>query len=170
MRQRTRSYTVIARCCQGVNVCRAGLVLRSHSPQSCLHTQCSGTSQTASSTIRCAIHRARGNCRPRPARKTAGLQPRTNAGSAFLVVDYRGYGKSQGEPSERGLYQDADAAYAELLHLGYGPERIVIQGESLGTAIAVDLAMRKQCAGVILESPLMSAGRMAGKVLPFSVH
>jgi uncharacterized protein len=90
-----------------------------------------------------------------------------DAGSAFLVVDYRGYGKSQGQPSERGLYQDADAAYSELLHLGYGPERIVIQGESLGTAVAADLAMRKQCAGVILESPLMSAGRMAGKVLPF---
>lgn len=90
-----------------------------------------------------------------------------NAGSAFLVVDYRGYGKSQGQPSERGLYQDADAAYADLLHLGYPPERILVQGESLGTAIAVDLATRKQCAGVILESPLMSAGRMAGKVLPF---
>src|SRR5689334_18148591 len=41
------------------------------------------------------------------------------AGSSFLVLDYRGYGKSQGQPSERGLYQDADAAYAELLHLGY---------------------------------------------------
>jgi uncharacterized protein len=90
-----------------------------------------------------------------------------SAGSAFLVVDYRGYGKSQGHPSEHGLYQDADAAYAELLHLGYLPERIIIQGESLGCAIAVDLAIRKQCAGVILESPLMSAGRIAGTVLPF---
>lgn len=90
-----------------------------------------------------------------------------DAGSAFLVVDYRGYGKSQGQPSERGLCQDADPAYAELLRLGYGPERIIVQGESLGTAIAVDLAMRKECAGVILESPLMSAGSMAGSVLPF---
>jgi uncharacterized protein len=90
-----------------------------------------------------------------------------DAGSAFLVVDYRGYGKSEGHPSERGLYEDADAAYAEVLQLGYPPERIIVQGESLGTAAAVDLAMRKKCAGVILESPLMSAGRTAGTVLPF---
>jgi fermentation-respiration switch protein FrsA (DUF1100 family) len=76
-------------------------------------------------------------------------------------------GRGQGQPSERALCHDADAAYAELLHLGYSPERIIVQGESLGTAIAVDLAIRKQCAGVILESPLMSAGRMAGTVLPF---
>ena len=89
------------------------------------------------------------------------------AGSAFLVVDYRGYGKSEGRPSERGLNEDADAAYAELLQLGYAPERIIVQGESIGTAIAVDLAMRKPCAGVILESPLMSAGKIAGTVLPF---
>jgi fermentation-respiration switch protein FrsA (DUF1100 family) len=94
-------------------------------------------------------------------------QAARDAGSAFLVLDYRGYGKSQGRPSERGLYQDADAAYADLLHLGYAPERIIVQGESLGTAIAVDLALRKQCAGLILESPLMSAGRIAGTVLPF---
>jgi fermentation-respiration switch protein FrsA (DUF1100 family) len=90
-----------------------------------------------------------------------------DAGSAFLVVDYRGYGKSASHPSERGLYEDADAAYAELLQLGYAPERIIVHGESLGTAIAVDLAIRNRCAGVILESPLMSAGRIAGTVLPF---
>ena len=90
-----------------------------------------------------------------------------DAGSAFFVLDYRGYGKSKGHPSERGLYQDADAAYARLLQLGYPPDRIVIQGESLGTAVAVDLAMRRQCAAVILESSLMSAGKVAGTVVPF---
>lgn len=89
------------------------------------------------------------------------------AGSAFLVVDYRGYGKSEGQPSEHGLYQDADAAYSELLRLGFGPDRIIVQGESLGTAVAVDLATRRDCAGVVLESPLMSASRIAGTVLPF---
>jgi fermentation-respiration switch protein FrsA (DUF1100 family) len=88
------------------------------------------------------------------------------AGSAFLVVDYRGYGKSRGRPSERGLYQDGDAAYADLLELGYTPEQIILQGESLGTAVAVDLAARKQCAGLILESPLKSLRAMAGMVLP----
>ncbi|MFL6463986.1 MAG: alpha/beta hydrolase [Bryobacteraceae bacterium] len=88
------------------------------------------------------------------------------AGSAFLVVDYRGYGKSRGHPSERGLYEDAHAAYADLLALGYAPDRIILQGESLGTAVAVDLATRKQCAGLILESPLKSLRAMAGTVLP----
>jgi uncharacterized protein len=90
-----------------------------------------------------------------------------NAGSAFFVLDYRGYGKSKGHPSERGLYDDADAAYARLIELGYSPDRIVIQGESLGTAVAVDLAARRQGAAVILESPLMSAGKVADTVLPF---
>ncbi len=88
------------------------------------------------------------------------------AGSAFLVVDYRGYGKSQGHPSERGLYEDADAAYADLLALGYAPDQIILQGESLGTAVAVNLAARKRCAALILESPLLSLGAMAGTVLP----
>ena len=88
------------------------------------------------------------------------------AGSAFLVVDYRGYGKSQGHPSERGLYEDGDAAYADLLSLGYKPEQIILHGESLGTTVAVDLATRKQCAGVVLESPLLSLRAMARTVLP----
>lgn len=90
-----------------------------------------------------------------------------SAGSAFLVVDYRGYGKSQGQPSERGLYNDADAGYARLIQLGYPPDRIIVQGESLGTAVAADLAIRRQCAAVILESPLISVGKIAKTVLPF---
>jgi fermentation-respiration switch protein FrsA (DUF1100 family) len=90
-----------------------------------------------------------------------------DAGSAFLVLDYRGYGKSHGGPSERGLYEDGDAAYGDLVRLGYAPDRIIVQGESLGTAVAVDLAIRHHCAAVILESPLMSVGKIAGTILPF---
>jgi uncharacterized protein len=89
------------------------------------------------------------------------------AGSAFFVLDYRGYGKSKGHPSERGFYDDADAAYSRVVQIGYAPDRIIIQGESLGTAVAVDLATRRRCAAVILESPLMSAGKVADTVLPF---
>lgn len=89
------------------------------------------------------------------------------AGSAFFVIDYRGYGKSEGRPSERGFYEDADAAYARLLELGYAQDHIIVQGESIGTAVAVDLATRKPCAGVILESPLISVGKIAGTVVPF---
>jgi hypothetical protein len=89
-----------------------------------------------------------------------------SAGSAFFVLDYRGYGKSEGRPSECGLYQDAEAAYADLLDLGYTSNRIILHGESLGTAVAVNLALNKRCAAVILESAPMSLSKMAGRVVP----
>jgi fermentation-respiration switch protein FrsA (DUF1100 family) len=87
-------------------------------------------------------------------------------GSAILVLDYRGYGKSAGYPSERGLYLDADAAYDALLQLGYRPDQVILHGESLGTAVAVELAARRPCAGLVLESPLASLSEMAGTVVP----
>jgi len=89
------------------------------------------------------------------------------AGSSLLIVDYRGYGKSEGRPSEQGVYKDAGAAYDWLIGRGHAPARIVIHGESLGTAIAVDLAARQQCGGVILEMPFNSAARVAAGILPF---
>jgi fermentation-respiration switch protein FrsA (DUF1100 family) len=89
------------------------------------------------------------------------------AGSAVLILDYRGYGKSQGRPTEEGIYQDAEAAYRALLGLGFAADRIVLHGESLGTAVATDLASRMPCGGLILESPLMSVHEMAAQVLPW---
>jgi hypothetical protein len=88
------------------------------------------------------------------------------AGSSLLIPDYRGYGKSEGKPSEAGLYMDADAAYQWLIEQGHTAERIVIQGESLGTAVAIDLAARKSCAGVVLEAPFNSASQVAAGILP----
>ena len=88
------------------------------------------------------------------------------AGSAVVVLDYRGYGKSQGRPTERGLYEDADAAYDELTRRGYASNQIILHGESLGTAVATELASRRKCAALILESPLASLSRMAGQVVP----
>ena len=88
------------------------------------------------------------------------------AGSSILLLDYRGYGKSQGSPSEKGLYADAEAAYEHLIGRGYAPERIVLYGESLGTAAAVDLASRRPCAGVILEAPFTSGRDLASRLLP----
>ena len=90
----------------------------------------------------------------------------TAAGSSILMLDYRGYGKSGGSPSEHGLYTDADAAYLYLLSHGYNAQHIVLQGESLGTAVAVDLASRKACAGVVLEAAFTSGGDVANTVLP----
>ena len=89
------------------------------------------------------------------------------AGSSLLIPDYRGYGKSEGKPSEAGLYLDADAAYQWLIDQGHTPAQIVIQGESLGTAVAIDLAARRPCAGVVLEAPFNSASQVAAGLLPF---
>jgi len=91
------------------------------------------------------------------------IQEITAAGSALLMLDYRGYGKSEGRPTERGLYADAEAGYEYLRPLG---RPIVAHGESLGTVVAVDLAARRPCAGVVLEAPFSSARAVAARVLP----
>jgi fermentation-respiration switch protein FrsA (DUF1100 family) len=88
------------------------------------------------------------------------------AGSSVLLLDYRGYGRSEGKPGESGLYRDADAAYEWLIGKGYTPTQIILHGESLGTAVAAELASRRQSAGVILEAPFTSARAVAGRVLP----
>jgi len=88
------------------------------------------------------------------------------AGSSLLIPDYRGYGKSEGSPSEAGLYSDADAAYQWLIDQGHTRDRIIIQGESLGSAVAVDLAARSPCAGVVLEAPFNSVSGVAAGILP----
>jgi fermentation-respiration switch protein FrsA (DUF1100 family) len=88
------------------------------------------------------------------------------SGSAVMLLDYRGYGRSEGSPSETGMYRDADAAYDELVRMGFEPARIVLYGESLGTAAAVDLGARRPCAGLILEAPMSSAQDVASGILP----
>ncbi len=88
----------------------------------------------------------------------------TAAGSSILVLDYRGYGKSEGSPEEQGLYRDAQAGYEWLRQLGAA--RIVVHGESLGSAVALELAARNTVAAVILEAPFSSGRDMAATVLP----
>ena len=88
------------------------------------------------------------------------------AGTPMLIIDYPGYGKSEGSASEQGCYRAADAAYENLSARGYAPEQIVLYGESLGTAVAVDMASRKPCAGVVLEAPFPSARAVAARVVP----
>ena len=90
----------------------------------------------------------------------------TSAGSSLLMIDYRGYGKSAGRPSENGLYKDADAAYDHLIRSGYRPDQIILHGESLGTAVAIDLASRRSCAALVVEAPFTSAKDVARTVLP----
>ena len=89
-------------------------------------------------------------------------------GFDVLAFDYRGYGLSEGEAfDETGLYADADAAYEYLRIQGERPERIVLYGESLGTAVAADLAARKRCGALILESGFSSASDLAHQALPW---
>ncbi|MEI8176039.1 MAG: alpha/beta hydrolase [Candidatus Omnitrophota bacterium] len=90
------------------------------------------------------------------------------AGVAIFIIDYRGYGKSSGTPTEEGLYRDAAAAYEYLLaKRGVSAEHIILFGESLGTAVAVDLASRSKVGGVILEGAFSSAADMARRYYPY---
>ena len=85
-----------------------------------------------------------------------------------FIIDYRGYGKSEGNPSERGLYLDARGAWDFLVNQRrVAPERIVLLGKSLGGVPAIDLASQVQPAGLIVQSSFTSAGDMAASVLPF---
>lgn len=79
-------------------------------------------------------------------------------GLDILIIDYRGYGKSGGAPSEEGLYRDADAAYGALVRdRGVPAGRVVLHGQSLGAAVAIDLATRRTVAGLIVEAGFTSA-------------
>lgn len=86
----------------------------------------------------------------------------------IFIIDYRGYGRSEGAPSEEGLYTDARAAWDYLTaERGIAAERIIIFGKSLGGAAAVDLASRVEAAGLIVQSSFTSAADMAAQIMPF---
>lgn len=90
-------------------------------------------------------------------------------GLDVLIFDYRGYGRSEGEPvGERELYADADAAYDFMTkERGVAPRSVVLYGQSLGTAAAIDLASRRECGALVAESGLSSAADMAGAMMPW---
>lgn len=80
----------------------------------------------------------------------------------FLLFDYRGYGLSQGRPTEKGTYRDAAAALAYLRSRpDIDQDRIVLYGFSLGTAVVVELAAREPCAALILRAPFTSVRELA---------
>jgi fermentation-respiration switch protein FrsA (DUF1100 family) len=84
-----------------------------------------------------------------------------------FLLDYRGYGKSEGSPDEAGTYADARAAHRWLVARGIGPERLVLFGESLGSAVATQLATEVEARALVLESPFTSVPEMARAVYPF---
>lgn len=79
------------------------------------------------------------------------------AGASVFLFDYRGYGRSEGKPSEDGTYRDGEAALRWLVETkGVAPSRVVYHGESLGCAVAVELARRAPPAGLVLDSAFTS--------------
>lgn len=98
------------------------------------------------------------------------LKELQKAGFAVLAYDYRGYGTSEGTPSEENSYQDIETAYDYLVkELNIPAEKIIIHGRSLGGAVSIDLAARKKCGGLIVESSFVSAFRVLTgyKIFPF---
>jgi len=93
------------------------------------------------------------------------LRRRLGIPATILLFDYRGYGRSEGRPSEEGLYRDGAAAVAALREAAPGLP-VVCVGESLGTAVAVDVAAAGRCDSLVLEAPFASVPALADEVLP----
>lgn len=88
-------------------------------------------------------------------------------GLGLLALDYRGYGESQGTPTEAGLYADARAAWDYLTVVRrVAARRIVIYGHSLGSAVAIELATSVPAAGLIVEGALTSVPDRGAELWP----
>ncbi len=89
-------------------------------------------------------------------------------GLDVFIFDYRGYGRSEGRPTEKGFYVDALAAYDFVVnHWSVPPGRIVLYGASLGGAAAVEVAAARPAAVLILDSTFTDAADMARTILPW---
>jgi hypothetical protein len=85
-----------------------------------------------------------------------------------FIIDYRQYGRSEGKVSEQGTYIDARAALAYLhSRKEINREKIIFFGRSLGSAVAVELALNEKCRALILETPFTSILEMGKKLYPF---
>ena len=109
------------------------------------------------------VHGRSGNISSR-----AGVAERLRRdGFGVLLFDYRGYGASEGFPTEEGLSEDALAAYRWLMGRGVAPERVVVVGQSLGNAPAARLAADRSVGGLVLVSPFTSLPEAAADRLPW---
>ena len=91
----------------------------------------------------------------------------TADGTGLLALSYRGYGGSTGKPTEDGLIRDARATY-DFAAARYPVKRIVLWGESLGTAVAIALAAERSVGGVMLDAPFTSAADVGAAAYPFA--
>jgi fermentation-respiration switch protein FrsA (DUF1100 family) len=101
------------------------------------------------------------------------VRPYLNAGLGVLLVGYRGYGGNAGAPSEDGFYEDARAAARFVEAEGVPPDRVVLYGESLGSAVAIHLAAEQAAVGkpyaaVVGEGAPSSVVDVAARRYPFA--
>ena len=85
----------------------------------------------------------------------------------FLIIAWRGFSGNDGEPSERGLYDDGNSVILWLKNLGLKENDIVLYGESLGTGVAIEIAQSNNFAGLVLETPFTSMVEVAKNFYPY---
>ncbi len=90
-----------------------------------------------------------------------------DTGVSVFVFDYRGYGRSQGRPSEEGTYRDGQAAHQWLQQKGFSGTNIIAFGESLGGGVASELALREPLGGLILQSTFTSIPDIGADLFPW---
>ncbi len=88
-------------------------------------------------------------------------------GRGILIMSYRGYGGSTGMPSEKANVADAIAAYDHLVGRGVAAGDILLYGESLGSGVAVQVAIARPVGGVILDAPFTSLADVGAEVYPY---
>jgi fermentation-respiration switch protein FrsA (DUF1100 family) len=93
--------------------------------------------------------------------------PYIAAGYGFMLAEYRGYSGLSGKPTENGLYLDARAQLNRLKALGVPDENIVLYGHSLGTGVAVQMALEFRVGGLMLLAPYLSIPKIAQVSFPF---
>ncbi len=97
------------------------------------------------------------------------LREFSRLGCAVLLIDYHGYGKSEGTPTEQNLYRDARASLDWLAtHKKVLPDRVVLYGESLGCGVAIELATRHRFRGLVLVTAFRNLASVAGYHFPFN--
>jgi pimeloyl-ACP methyl ester carboxylesterase len=112
---------------------------------------------------RCAVCHRTGNISHRLDICSALLETQV----AVFLFDYRGFGRSQGRPSEEGTYRDAQAAHRWLQSKGFTPERIIAFGMSLGGGVASELARREKLAGLSCRIPFSSLPALGAELYPW---
>lgn len=95
------------------------------------------------------------------------VRPYLDAGLGVFLLAWRGFSGNPGQPSEQGLYHDADAALHQLEVLGHRREDLILFGESLGTAVATRTAVEHGMAALILEAPPLSIVKMGQRRYPW---